>query len=96
MEILNETINVGTVIADRFLTRSTDSTTNTFDNIAQYKSISAFPELKYSACNSFITSCKYLYEDTTYTNVNSQDIHKYLFSFLNYFEFNIYNLFSKI
>ena len=31
--LLNETINVGTVVANQFLTRSTDSTTNTFDNI---------------------------------------------------------------
>ena len=31
--ITNDTINVGTVIANQFLTRTTLSTTNTFDNI---------------------------------------------------------------
>jgi hypothetical protein len=30
---VNETINVGTVVASQFLTRTTSSTTNTFDNI---------------------------------------------------------------
>ena len=31
--VMNDTVNVGTVIANQFLTRTTLSTTNTFDNV---------------------------------------------------------------
>ena len=31
--VMNDTVNVGTVVANQFLTRTTLSTTNTFDNI---------------------------------------------------------------
>jgi len=35
---------------------------NNFDVMAQHKSISGFPELKYSACNSLITLFKYSFD----------------------------------
>ena len=41
--------------------------TNNFDFIAQYKSTSAFPESKCSACNSFITLFKYSFDKFTHS-----------------------------
>jgi hypothetical protein len=35
---------------------------NNFDFTLQHKSISGFPELKYSACTSLITLCKYSFD----------------------------------
>jgi hypothetical protein len=35
---------------------------NNLDFTPQHKSISAFPELKYSACNSLTTLCKYSFD----------------------------------